>query len=81
MIIATSIAVGLLLLIVGSTFSWLTGVYLLALGNELAKPDPDKPAGGLIAGATWVTGIIFLAAGPLASLWLAIFVGTSIAGV
>ncbi|GAA1645629.1 hypothetical protein GCM10009700_35050 [Brevibacterium sanguinis] len=80
MLIATGVIVGLLILAAGNMLSWLAGFFLIGVGNELAIRGVSKPAKSLGAGAVWVSGILTLAAGPLASLWLAIFTGVSIIG-
>lgn len=81
MTLATAIVVGLLTIIVGAALTSLLGFFFIGYGNHLAKPAKVKKAKALGAGALHVLGVLFLAAGPLASLWAGVSLGVLIAGV
>lgn len=80
MLIATAVVVGLLVTAIGATLSSLLGFYFIGLSGQMVKPKKVKPGKAFAAGLVSVSGILMLAAGPLASLWAGIASGLTIIG-
>lgn len=80
MLIASAVVVGLLITIAGAIITPLIGLYLIGLAGHMVKPKRVKPGKAFAAGLVSVSGILLLAAGPLASLWAGITSGLTIIG-
>lgn len=80
MTIATGVVLGLLIITAGSLIAWLLGLYLIGLSGQMVKPKKIKPGKAFAAGLVSASGILMLAAGPLAALWAGIASGLAIIG-
>jgi len=70
--IATGVILGLIIITAGSALTWLSGLMLLGAAKNLSAPaklSKKRIVSSWVAGPT---GLLFLTAGPLASLWAGI---------
>lgn len=81
MVIATGIIVGIVVVVIGWLVAQFAGFFLMGAGTKVIRAK-RKPGAlrSLFAGSLSVSGILFLAAGPLAALWAGISSAVAIIG-
>lgn len=70
--IATGIVLGIIIIAGGSVLTWLSGLLLLGAAKLLSAPAKLTKKRAVTSWVAGPVGLLFLTAGPLASLWAGI---------